>query len=315
MAPVRRSRTFYRFKRGETVPTGLKRIVREQFDSAIGQLSGQGKNRTEAVHEARKSLKKIRAVLRLTRKELGSVYGAETTQLRRCSGKLSEIRDAAAQIETIDSLRKKAAREPGAAAFSPIRRALVARRKKFEEAAEAGGVFPGVASALRTVARRVKGWPLQTDGFAALAPGIKRAFRRGRTAFLCAREDPSPENLHLWRRRVKDLWYQMRLIEPVWTDALEKYTGDLKDLQDWLGEHQNLVMLRASLAAQPEIYGRIPEIDMFLRMADAHQARLRRQALSLGETVYRKSPRRFLRDVEQSWLEHGWTTGHPPDIL
>lgn len=223
MALVRRSRAFYRFKRGEPVPAGLKRIVREQLDSAIGQLSGQGKNRTEEVHEARKSMKKIRAVLRLTKKELGSVYGVETTQLRLCSGQLSEIRDAAAQIETIDLVRKKVAPELGTAAFGTIRRALVARREKFEQAAEAGGVFPRVAGALRTVAHRVKGWPLQTDGFAALAPGIEKTFCRGRKAFLCAREDPSPENLHAWRRRAKDLWYQMRMIQPFWRDVLEKY--------------------------------------------------------------------------------------------
>jgi len=294
----------YRFKPGETIPTGLKRIVREQLDSAIGQLNGQGKNRTEAVHEARKSLKKIRAVLRLLKKDLGPVYSVETAQLRLRSRQLSEIRDAAARIETIDALREKFAPELGVDAFSSIRRALVARREEFEQAADTGGVFPSVARALRTVARRVKGWPLQTDGFAALAPGIKKAFRRGREAFLCAREDPSPENLHAWRRRVKDLWYDLRLLEPLRPAVLENYAGDLKDLQDWLGEYQNLAMLRDSFAAQPELCGERDDIDTFLRVAGEHQAGLRSQALALGETVYRESTRRFLRAVEKSWLAH-----------
>src|SRR5271154_3986471 len=67
----------YRLERGESVIKGLKRVVRDEMESASDCLSGKktkqagrktnhaGKptNRDEAIHGARKSIKKIRAVL------------------------------------------------------------------------------------------------------------------------------------------------------------------------------------------------------------------------------------------------------------
>jgi hypothetical protein len=59
----------------------------------------------------------------------------------------------------------------------------------------------------------VKKWPIATDGFAALEPGFEMTFRKGRTAFALAQKRPGPKNYHDWRKRVKDHWYHVRLME------------------------------------------------------------------------------------------------------
>ena len=62
----------YRLEAGETLPHGLKRIVREQLDDAIAGLrSARGSDAPAAVHNARKDIKKTRSVLRLARDEIG----------------------------------------------------------------------------------------------------------------------------------------------------------------------------------------------------------------------------------------------------
>ena len=61
----------YRFKAGETVPENIRRLVNEEVDFAIGELRGSSvEKRDEAIHEARKSIKKLRGVLKLIRSEL-----------------------------------------------------------------------------------------------------------------------------------------------------------------------------------------------------------------------------------------------------
>lgn len=37
-----------------------------------------------------------------------------------------------------------------------------------------------------------------------------------------AQAKPSVENLHEWRKRVKDLWYQVRLLTPLWPGMLKE---------------------------------------------------------------------------------------------
>ena len=63
--------------------------------------------RDTAIHEARKSMKKIRAALRLMRPELDAVYPAENTWFRDVGQQLSQFRDAGVMIETFDGLVAK----------------------------------------------------------------------------------------------------------------------------------------------------------------------------------------------------------------
>ena len=72
----------------EPLAAGLQRITVEQFDDSIGRLTGS-EGIDLAVHAARKSMKRLRAVLRLVRPELGdTVYRAENAILRDTAAKL-----------------------------------------------------------------------------------------------------------------------------------------------------------------------------------------------------------------------------------
>ena len=79
----------YHLKRSESVAEGIRRIAREEIESAADQLSKGHRDRDEAIHEARKSIKKVRAVLRLVHPELGDTYYQESSYLRDVGRKLS----------------------------------------------------------------------------------------------------------------------------------------------------------------------------------------------------------------------------------
>src|SRR5680860_812625 len=53
----------------------------------------------------------------------------------------------------------------------------------------------------------------------------RRAYKRGRRAYKAALEDPSTENLHAWRRRVKDHWYHHTLLARSWPEPMKTF-GD-----------------------------------------------------------------------------------------
>jgi len=127
----------YRLKSKESVPEGIKRVVKEEFDAGLEQLNGKSRaNRDEAVHEARKSVKKIRAVLRLMRPELDGAYDAQIGRLRTVGRKLSEFRDAGAIVETFDALREKYQDKLTKHSLDSIRRRLVKVRDEAEKKVE-----------------------------------------------------------------------------------------------------------------------------------------------------------------------------------
>jgi CHAD domain-containing protein len=295
----------YRLKRSESVPEGIRRIASEELESAVSQLSdGQESNRDQVIHEARKSVKKLRAVLRLMQMELGDAYREESSILRDAGCKLSRFRDAGAIIESLDSLEQKGRNQLNAHILERIRRELLARKEHEEKTGDIEKVIADIADSLRAAAKRVNKWPLQTDGFPAIAPGLEQTFRRGRKALDRVRDCPRPENYHDFRKRVKDYWYHARLLEDLWTDIMRAYEKTLDDVQSWLGDDHNLVLLREQLVAEPDSYGSDKEISPILKLAGKFQKELRDNALSLGKRVYyEEKPRQFIHRMRQLWDE------------
>ncbi len=161
----------YRLNIGESVIRGLRRVAGEEMEEAGAQLTGHKKpGRDQAIHDARKSIKKVRALLRLANPEQEGIYGRENARLRDIARRLSKFRDAFAIIETFDALKDKF-RSETRNKLQSVRLGLTKRRSQSAREEDVGIVIVEAASALRRAAKRVKSWPLRVDGFAAIRPG------------------------------------------------------------------------------------------------------------------------------------------------
>jgi len=300
----------YRLKLDESIPEGIRRVIREETESAAGQLSGRGKaNRDEAIHEARKSVKKIRGALRLLRPELGDTFRAENTRMRDVGRKLSDFRDAGAILETFDALQAKYRGELGKHTLASIRMGLAARKEQGEKQAKIELALTRMAGVLGRAGKRVETWPLAADGFAAIAPGLEETLREGRKALARVRKHPRARNYHEWRKRVKDHWYHVRLLENLWTDTTRSYEKNLKELETWLGEDHNLVVLREKVKSEPAFYGQAKEVRFFDRLIEKYHKELRANALAAGARIYEQKPRQFTGHMRRLW--DGWHARSP----
>jgi CHAD domain-containing protein len=238
----------YRLDARETLPRGVRRIVSEQLDGAVeGLRTATGDDRDRAVHDARKRLKKSRAVLRLVRDEVGSkTYQRENQALREVGRSLSASRDAAVLVEIVDRLGERVplARR----SLAPLRAVLEQRRREAAaRALDEGGALATAADEIEEIRARVEGWRLRKDGFAALENGLRRTYRRGSERFAEAREDPTDERMHEARKRLKDLWYHARILQPVWPGPMDELVEAADELGDRLGEDHDLAVLAGTV--------------------------------------------------------------------
>jgi CHAD domain-containing protein len=290
----------YRLKHRESVPEGVKRIAREEIRSAVQYLRGKGGvSRDEAVHEARKSIKKARALLRLVRPELGDFYASESARLRDAGRKLSQLRDLGALIATFDELKKWRAKALGNVSLTAIRRALAIHKKRVEAEMGIQDLMHGLAADIGPTLQSVQRWPLKTDGFAALEPGLEKTYRSGKKAFGTLKKHASREQPHVWRKRVKDHWYHVRLLESLWTDVMKGYEQTLKGLEDALGEDLNLAILRDHILSASGPQGEGRRVDRVVKAVDESRKELRKRALAIGRRVDVEKPRQFTRQMEQ----------------
>ncbi len=292
----------YRFKAKESVADGIRRIVREEVDSATKGLAGaRGRKLDEAVHEARKSIKKIRGALRLMQPELGHFYRDENERLGETGRKLSEIRDAEAIIEVFQGVVEKYRAQFKPEAVRVVRRGLQKNKQETAKRIKRDVVVRQATSALRTIGKEVDKWPIKTDGFDALAPGFKRRYRGGKEAMMVAQKQPAAETFHEWRKRVKDHWYHVRLLESLWTEVLQTREGELKDLETWLGDDHNLVVLREKLKGDPDLYGGDANVEVFTTLMEQYSEELRQKSFALGAKIYEQKPKLLVREMAKLW--------------
>jgi CHAD domain-containing protein len=278
----------YRLKRGEPLPEGLARIARGRIDDAVDELSGEtDSSPEEAVHNARKDLKKLRALLRLARGELGtSVYRRENACFRDAAAAMSGVRDADVMLVTLDKL------ELDERVSGPLRQALEAHRLRTgggarEQAAAEAIEMLGEARA------RIVDWPLENDSFDAIEPGLRRMYRRGRREFRAMRRSPSVEGLHGWRKRSKELWYDHELLRPLWKPVMKAVGDEAHALSDLLGDDHDLAVLLdwAHEHADPA-----PEL---VEAVEERRRYLQQQALELGARLYADRPKVFIRRLQR----------------
>jgi len=272
----------YRLKRKEPVPAGIKRLAAEQIEEASSQLAS-GKNREEAVHEARKCVKKTRGLLSL------ASYDKEDKRLRDIGRALSAIRDATVIVETFDSLLEKHK-------ATLKKEQLAGVRRELEQVPEFRGGIERALAGLRAVREQIETWPLHTDGFAAVEEGLTASYRRGRKRLRLAEETGDAHDFHDFRKSAKEHWYHMRLFEGLWPEPVGARVAALKDLETWLGEHHNLDVLRGKLPKEPQ-----EAIQLFLALVETEQKELERNSISLARRLYEQKPKPFVRDLSKLW--------------
>lgn len=87
-----------------------------QLEHAARQLARPGQARHEGIHQARKSLRRARAILALGQRKLGAQAVALDAQIGRLGRGLSALRDAHALVETLQRLQLD---EPGLSEVLP----------------------------------------------------------------------------------------------------------------------------------------------------------------------------------------------------
>ena len=289
----------FRLKSGQSVSNEVRRIVLRQLDLAASELVSVGDPESdEAVHDARRRVKKIRAIIRLIRPVLDKPFRSDP-DLRRVSKMLAPVADGKGVIDTLNELLQRYRKQLPRKTAAAIRSDLIAREKQIDRKAAQDGVLQEAKRTLRLERKRVKSWKLSEDGFRAIAPGLKDSVRRAREGMVTAWLHPNASNHHTWRRHVKNHWFHVRLLQGRCNGGLQPYQHQLEALDGVLGEYHNLVLLHEVLVSDSTLSRR--EVARCLRIVERYQRALRRNAQVLGMRIYDEKPRRFVRRVKRLW--------------
>ena len=266
----------YAFEIAEPIPLAVARIMGEQLDRVAQHLA------KAEVHDTRKRLKEIRALLRLLHRPLDETFGVENAWYRDAGREFAAARDAEASRAAIEKLMASAegdARKDLAAA-----KKLLGRKRTSKRALQ--GRIDNLLAQLPAARERVAQWPELEDRFSTIGDGLERTMRQGRRAL----GDLSPEGIHELRKRVKDHWYQVQLLRRVWPEMMKGHSAAVESLSDALGDHHDLDVLETALgeAAPRAIFA-------------ARRAELEGVAVPMARLVFSESPAAWRQRIRGYW--------------
>jgi len=292
----------FRLKQGASISNEVRRIVLKQLEAAISELHSVGDPQSDdAVHDARRRVKKIRAIIRLVRPVLDKEYRAVDRDLSTVSRLLAPVADGRGIVETLKEIEHRYPASLSKRALAVARKGVLRNGARADRDAHARGILKIAAGTLRSERGRVKRWRVRGEGFRAIAPGLEESYRRARRMMLVTWSKPKPSHFHTWRRYVKDHWFHIRLLEGRCGYHLVAYERRIEALDGILGEYHNVILLRDLLVTDESLPHE--ESARCLRVVSRYQRVLCRHAEILGARIYTERPRRFVRRVRHLWRD------------
>jgi len=308
----------FRFEHAETPVEGAKRIAAERLDKAIATARMQ-QPASEDIHEIRKDLKSLRALLQVMRGLMvRSVRDQENQVFRDAARILSRRRDAEALLEALSRLYGSPSKPKGEAA-RPVGRRVVERIRQELEADANGSLsrdeLNGVAALLSEVRGRIDNWAFikglngSLRGSVFVETGLQHTYRRGRQRLKIIEtigiENATDDLWHEIRKWAKALGYQLRLLRKIWPPAIRVWAEALDELTEILGEDHDLALLRQRIVQLPfessDTEEAVDARQRLLRVIERRRRRLKTGGLRGALMIYVEKPARFVDRLGSYW--------------
>lgn len=315
----------YRLKFDEPVHKGWRRIVGEQIETALEMLRS-GEDVDKAIHETRKSMKRVRALLKLLRPGLSTRdFKRENKRFADIARLLSGVRDQAVLAATAAALSERTTGKARVAACSLAEEA----RTRSQGTAQAQGAdeaqghelaaatvstslavavahdkaqrVRAAIAALEQAAKSLKKLKLKSRSFDVVRDGLERTYRDARRDMKLAYKSDIDEHFHEWRKSVQAHWRHMLLIDRAWPDVFTARADLAKEMSELLGEDHDLYVLIQTLAARSGDGAEAAGHDALGRAARVRQAEIRAELAAKGKALFAEPAARFVARVDRYW--------------
>ncbi len=288
----------YRLMLQEPISHGVRRVGLEQIEIAETKLAGDD-DVAAAIHDTRRCLKRLRALLHLARPGLDeTAYRREAKQLAAIGKLLSRARDRHVMQQVLTKLE-----HPGPLPKSTVvkmRRLVAASAVRNGEQAPSDGRDAALAR-LKRARKLFAGKAIEDLELEHVIDGLEITYRKARTAMRKAYAKPSDETFHAWRKTTQRHWRHMLLLSHAWPEALMARAGEAKELSRLLGEDHDYAILVAFAEKRGKSAVGAEDLASLMDLCRSRQQELRDLAKLRGDRLFAEGEESFKQRIALYW--------------
>ena len=283
----------FRLDSHDPLARGIRRVARKEADVALTVIARSHPLSEPNVHALRKSLKRLRALMKL-------VEDPRRKRLRRSSLALASLRDVDVVRSTLKALVSENPRLLPAHTRTEIQQQLRRLHRERLKACAKARTLKKVEKAVRDAAHRLAGWRPAVREFASCRPGLIRAHQRSQRALLRASSTGRDVDFHEWRKRLSVVRDHLMLIAPRGSEMhAEALVLDRAVIS--LGDDHNLVVLGEILERLSTEQRPVIELDRLRRSLAKRQRLLHQDALTGASEICLRDSDEYARRLETAW--------------
>lgn len=287
---------------GQPLDEEVRRIAGALLTTIAGHLDGSA---AIDFHEARKAIKKLRAMLLLTRKANGRAMKEADRHLRDAARAIAGPREADAAVEMLERFIRDYPERIVDCGLGEMRLALLRQRAATSNADTEAARFAALAhcnAARATLAAMFFDGRRSDD--AILAHGMEKTLKHWRGHLARAQQEKVPgEGFHDLRKAVKAHGAQLALARDFAPDDFDPRRGKVDALGEQLGELNDIADMRERLKTGLEGMPDDFETRAFDRLLRRHAARMARKALQRAERLLGDAPGALHARLRQATLK------------
>ena len=298
----------YRIRPDRALDDEVHKAAAHQLGRAMAELTDRPQGLHEAVHAARKNVKRVRALYRLIAPIASEFQQRENQRLREMARTLSSVRDATALIEISHYLQATAASAEELQALTRVSDLLTARRDRLAEAETDLEDKAKAAVATCAEAREALKDASFDCGRRDTASLFQKSWRKNarkaiRALSECHADAAHAESFHDLRKRSQDYWMHHMLLRDVWPAAMHAKQLEAKALVDVLGRYLDMSILADVADREPHLFDRSDDHARLLEAIISRQQTAREEALDRARWIFADKPENEARTIRSLWLD------------
>ena len=298
-SPRAKDSMVYSYLLEEDVANGTRRILSEEVDKADKHL-GRRRNQVTVVHETRKSIKRLRAVLRLIR------FGISKSQYRSANVHLRDLNRSLAQSRDMDVMRQTLSRLEETSGLAGSKTAVRLREALNAAHAEAESLRTApptkqIGASIDAVRSMISNLDLRRVTIDTLVEGMGRSMSDFTNHYALLKPDADAEVYHEWRKVVQIHRRHIVLLSAAWPQSSRPRVMATKELSECLGYDHDLAVLLEFMSGPRGHPATKRDVAKLREITAGQQVELRRKARAIGALLSAEAPDAFSSRVAAYW--------------
>ncbi len=286
----------------EELHEGITRVLKEQY-KYIDYQTTIPKDIDSTTHEIRKALKRIRAILRIVRWDIGEeLFQSENMRFRELARQLSDLRDYHVIISFLALVFEAKELQIPESNFISLVEHLNQKKETELKRLNDNQTLETIKEQMAMATEDLKDYPFAFLGPHTIRQGVTNTYNQCLNKITESQRKLDDRPLHELRKRVKYLLNQMTLIQEVWPDFFKHYSTSLKRASDLLGDDHNIAETITLINQLPVSIISSSDKEALSQTFRSEREQIHRELWPLLGKLFTEDAKAFVKRITAYWL-------------